>query len=598
MTITPSYIAIGRMFEQNFLFEVPKYQRYYAWEPEQVNDFIKDLDGILVDSEKDHFFGGIVCVSKKVDGSTRQQKELIDGQQRLTTSILLIINLIQKYEELLSSDTLSDDDKGIIRSRIDKLREKYINYNDEINRKPIVVHKLVLSFADKDFFEGILNNRPVTPTRDSHEKISKANQLLEKFVKVRLAQCAADTEKIDVLAKIEHALQTNCTVIFMDCDSRESAYKLFQVLNDRGTGLNEGDLLKSKTLEALEDFPEEQEQAQKCWDEILEEDPSKVENFLRTYYASYCGKRAGRASLYDDFLKAFFPGSFEGELPKAKDEAVAFLFKVQDLLAEIRIYRKITAGEWPYPEEQSVTGWDRNRLQVLVKFLSYDITLPLLLAATKLKQKKYAELVHTLEKFMFRYKTVCNNPHQVLSELYNKEAPKIRYDPQNYSLSGLSRALQTLLEEKADDEKFKLGLKNLVYQPSGGNKPLRYFFSTLCDYYRWHEEGENGKPSANKEHIINYDNVTIEHIDSQHSRDGNTLPEDSRNKLKNLTILSKQDNGSRVANRPFSEKKAIYRSSCYRVNQILLQYGTWQLSEATDWENHLVDLGCKIFVVR
>lgn len=55
MLITPTYIAIGRMFEQNFLFEVPKYQRYYAWEPEQVNDFIRDLDGILANSEKDHF---------------------------------------------------------------------------------------------------------------------------------------------------------------------------------------------------------------------------------------------------------------------------------------------------------------------------------------------------------------------------------------------------------------------------------------------------------------------------------------------------------------------------------------------------------------
>lgn len=544
------------------------------------------------------FFGGIVCVSKKVDGSTRQQKELIDGQQRLTTSILLIINLIRKYEELLSSDALSGDDKEIIHSRIDKLRKKYINYNDEINRRPIVVHKLVLSFADKDFFEGILNNTPVASTRDSHEKISKANQLLEKFVRDKLNQCTADTERIDVLAKIELALQTNCTVIFMDCDSRESAYKLFQVLNDRGTGLNEGDLLKSKTLEALEGYPEMQEQAQRYWDEILEEDPSKVENFLRTYYASCCGKRAGRASLYDDFLREFFPGSYEGELPGSNDEAIAFLLKVQGLLDEIRVYRKITAGEWPYPEEQSVTGWDRNRLQILVTFLTYDITLPLLLAATKLTQKKYADLVHMLEKFMFRYKTVCNNPHQVLSELYNKQAQEIRRDPQNYSLTSLRRTLQTMLEEKASDEKFKLGLKGLTYQPSGGNKSLRYFFSTLCDYYRWHEEGENGKPSANKEHIINYDNVTIEHIDSQHSRDGNTLPEDSRNKLKNLTILSKQDNGSRVANRPFSEKKAIYRSSCYRVNQILLQYGTWQLSEATDWENHLVDLGCKIFVVR
>lgn len=126
MVISPIYITIGRMFEQNFLFEVPKYQRYYAWESEQVSDFIKDLDGILADSEKDHFFGGIVCVSKKVDGSTRQQKELIDGQQRLTTSILLIISIIRKYEELLSSGTLSKDDVEIIKSRIAKLEEKYI----------------------------------------------------------------------------------------------------------------------------------------------------------------------------------------------------------------------------------------------------------------------------------------------------------------------------------------------------------------------------------------------------------------------------------------------------------------------------------------
>ena len=598
MVISPIYITIGRMFEQNFLFEVPKYQRYYAWESEQVSDFIKDLDGILADSEKDHFFGGIVCVSKKVDGSTRQQKELIDGQQRLTTSILLIISIIRKYEELLSSGTLSKDDVEIIKSRIAKLEEKYINYNDEINRKPLTVHKLVLSLADKDFFEGILNNRVVTPTRDSHDKIKKANQLLGNFVKEKLDQCAVDTEKIDMLAKIEHALQSNCTVIFMDCDSRDSAYKLFQVLNDRGAGLNEGDLLKSKTLEVLEHFPEEQEQVQKCWDEILEEEPSKVESFLRTYYASCCGKRAGRASLYDDFLAAFFPGPFDGVLPQSKDEANGLLTKVQDLLAEIRIYRKITAGEWPYPEEQSVTGWNRNRLQVLVTFLSYDITLPLLLAATKLKQKKYADLVHMLEKFMFRYKTICNNPHQVLSELYNKEAKKIRHDPQNYSLSGLSSTLKKMLEEKANDERFKVGLKDLTYQPSGGNKSLRYFFSTLCDYNRWHEEGENGKPYANKEHIINYDNVTIEHIDSQHAQGGNTLPQDSINKLKNLTILSREDNGSRVGNKPFAEKKETYEKSCYKINQNLAKHDTWQLPDADDWENYLITFGCKIFVVK
>lgn len=41
-TIDPSYTTIGMLFEKNFLFEVPKYQRYYSWEDEQVDDFIKD----------------------------------------------------------------------------------------------------------------------------------------------------------------------------------------------------------------------------------------------------------------------------------------------------------------------------------------------------------------------------------------------------------------------------------------------------------------------------------------------------------------------------------------------------------------------------
>ncbi len=47
-TIDPSYTTIGMLFEKNFLFEVPKYQRYYSWEDEQVDDFIKDVKGIYL----------------------------------------------------------------------------------------------------------------------------------------------------------------------------------------------------------------------------------------------------------------------------------------------------------------------------------------------------------------------------------------------------------------------------------------------------------------------------------------------------------------------------------------------------------------------
>ena len=114
-TIDPSYTTIGMLFEKNFLFEVPKYQRYYSWEDEQVDDFIKDVKGIYLhdtpENTIEHFFGGIVAVEKRIPGSNRQQRELIDGQQRITTTLLLIIALIRKYEKLkdVSNGTLIDN---------------------------------------------------------------------------------------------------------------------------------------------------------------------------------------------------------------------------------------------------------------------------------------------------------------------------------------------------------------------------------------------------------------------------------------------------------------------------------------------------------
>ena len=108
MNINPSYESIGSIFEKNILLEVPKYQRYYAWDDEQIDDFIKDIKNAYnhrrAGKNIQHFFGGIVAVKKTVPGSTRQQRELIDGQQRITTAILLIVSVIKKLETLINNE--------------------------------------------------------------------------------------------------------------------------------------------------------------------------------------------------------------------------------------------------------------------------------------------------------------------------------------------------------------------------------------------------------------------------------------------------------------------------------------------------------------
>ena len=45
-------------------------------------------------------------------------------------------------------------------------------------------------------------------------------------------------------------------------------------------------------------------------------------------------------------------------------------------------------------------------------------------------------------------------------------------------------------------------------------------------------------------------------------------------------------------------KKEIYKKSCYKINQDLAKHDKWELAEATEWENYLVDFACKIFVVK
>lgn len=541
----------------------------------------------------EHFFGGIVAVEKRIPGSNRQQRELIDGQQRITTTLLLIIALIRKYEKLkdVSNGTLIDN-------RINKLRQKYLRYDDEINREPITVQKLVLSKADKQYFEDLIEARECTERRDSHRRINRAFKKLEKFVAGIIDAEATVDAKIDALAKIENIVHNNCTIIFIDSKTRESAYKLFQVLNDRGAGLTEGDLLKSKTLEVLEKhFSIKQSTVQDAWDEILQDEPKQIEQFLRYYYASACGSRVGRTSLYDDFLKQFFPDIVD--VDDVSDEATAtkIVDTVNQILREIRTYRKLIAGIWPYEVGQPLTDWDRKRLDILIRFLDFDIVYPLLLAAVQLKQKTFADLVHMLEKFLFRHKSVCNLGHQKLSELYMQEAVKIRRDPENYRLTGLRTTLKEYIETECTDAVFKVGLSNLKYRTNGGNKPLRYLFSTLNEHIEWYRNGAVGAPAPQKGTVINYDNVTIEHIASQSpSAAVPGFTSENIHTLSNLTLLTNGEN-DRAKNKSYTAKKAIYHDSEYVINKYFDSVDDWSVESAKAWEQYLQEMVCKVFVV-
>ena len=99
-------LDVGTLLHARLPFIVPKYQRAYAWEQEEIEDFIEDLRHRWSDRDKNglskpHFFGGIVSI-QLTDASNviGRRFEVIDGQQRLATFALLLWSLEEQYTRL------------------------------------------------------------------------------------------------------------------------------------------------------------------------------------------------------------------------------------------------------------------------------------------------------------------------------------------------------------------------------------------------------------------------------------------------------------------------------------------------------------------
>ena len=119
MAIKPTHLAAKFLFEQNHTFAVPKYQRGYAWDDEAIDDFIEDIDRCLkareADTQRNHFFGGVVTVRTPIPISNRSNYDVIDGQQRLASFVMLVAAIVRGMRnivgDLVKKSSLNDEEQ-------------------------------------------------------------------------------------------------------------------------------------------------------------------------------------------------------------------------------------------------------------------------------------------------------------------------------------------------------------------------------------------------------------------------------------------------------------------------------------------------------
>ena len=245
---------ITSVFGDDYLFEVPLYQRPYAWTTEQSGELLDDLlNAQRQGSQTPYFLGSIVLIKNEVD----TQSEVVDGQQRLTTLAMILCALRDLSEDKREKDNID----AYIRQEGNALKETDDQY------------RLRLRERDRKFFEDHVQSMGATRQALNME-IATLTDSQEHIIR-NLGQIHTTLTRLSPsdrwsLAKF---IAQQCYLVVVMATDTESAYRIFSVLNDRGLDLSPTDILKAETIGQLSEeniigYGANGNLLKNCWAEI------------------------------------------------------------------------------------------------------------------------------------------------------------------------------------------------------------------------------------------------------------------------------------------------------------------------------------------
>lgn len=217
-------------------FLIPDYQRPYAWRGEKECQTLWDdvfafafpeNDYTKFDSDNDEYYLGPIVTFKNDAG----KMEIIDGQQRLTTLMLLLRAFYEKFGKMQDENSINTRDNLAL----------CIWKTNEF-RKPVMdklkIDSEVATDNDKDEFLEILKTG-----------IAKAEMKSNYAQNYRFFQDKINTflnEFPSFFAYFPNRLLNNCILLPIEADNQNTALRIFSTLNDRGMPLSDADIFKAQ----------------------------------------------------------------------------------------------------------------------------------------------------------------------------------------------------------------------------------------------------------------------------------------------------------------------------------------------------------------
>lgn len=541
--------TVKEIFESSY-YEIPRFQRPYSWEKDNLEDFWKD---VFLSNEKDYFIGSIVTYK------SGDAKAVVDGQQRLTTLTILLAVLRNAFNEIGSSN---------LSNGIQRLIERF-----DLENKERFVLATETSYPYMQF--AIQNKQPDLAraiSGDEDELLKNAHDYFTNQIQSEMdivkkngvqSDAAIKARKHKRLEQLRDIL-LSLKLILVQLDNEDDAYLVFETLNTRGLDLTTSDLLKNLLARILRATNARGDNVKAKWDTLndnikaIQLDDVSLDEFIYHYWLAK-----------NDFTRARDIFKVAKKIITTKPLATKLLNELDSYSLVYRNIFRSNLRKWKN-EELKI----KNSIEVIINKFRVRQPLPLMLTAiSKYEQKtlfksELERLLLAIELFTF-VNTGLMNARSTggIILMYSVHARELsRSNATNRREKTITELVIKLRSKLPKREDFIKRFSELRYSDEfvGEKKLVQYAMVKLMDIIA---------PSVS----LNSALMSIEHIAPQSSM---SISPEKISSIGNLWYLSIAFN-SNLGSMPLEKKLIAYRDAKLPCDKVL--------QEATEWTSEIID---------
>ena len=573
-------------------FHVPRYQRLYDWNKEQVQDFLTDLETCINEEREEHFFGAIML--KPLPGEEGKY-EINDGQQRIVTFTLICAQLAEYFGGM-------EDSYGrtiMIRVLFNLGDVRELKVEDASKASPRVT---MSNKEHKTVYESLIREEGVR----RGGKIVGAQNIIKNFLEKH-------QDDKEWLIKFRNFILESVVVVKVCVPTKTDTQTIFEVLNARGKPLMQTDLIRSYIYSQFGEEDNRGETVEQFMESLSGSLVAKGEKALEEYV------RCHAQMLYGYLTANRFYRDIREKTSSEKDRAGEIFSFVKQLREKIEIYntirkppqsRKLTKDDVHFLLLDSIkkdAGESRSRRD-MVDFMrdieKYSVAHPVAFAllsryfdsnGSKEKKKSDAKLAFVCCKLLASF--VQRSSHcfgafkpslyeKRMSELAKSVFHRTCNTPDEF-LGKIKECDSKNMTPIIPDASYIDMMRVVNFSRKSTDQP-RYILARISEYKR--------------DNIL-VDDCQIEHILPKSpvywggwKGFGGGQGERYVHRLGNMTLLeSGRDSPSTKANESFSRKKKTYEGSLYRITSDLHKYEEWRPEEIDRRQKELARLAAKVW---